>query len=112
MGHHEQVHDNQEKQLQGCIVDVIIPINPVCVFFDPAIPTSSFDYIVFYTYFCSFLFLFRVIHQCMPSDMIFPLTHIIIYSIAQRLSRVGYFQTEAAAVNGRLAQNCVYTVAH
>ena len=28
---------------------MIIPINLVCVLFDPAIPTSSFDFIVFYT---------------------------------------------------------------
>ena len=32
---------------EGCIVDVIIPTNLVCVPFDPAIPTSSFNFIVF-----------------------------------------------------------------
>ena len=32
-------------------MDVIIPTNLVCVLFDPAIPTSSFNYIVFYTCF-------------------------------------------------------------
>ena len=45
MGHHQQVHDNREKQVQECIVDVIIPTN-LCILFDPAIPTSSFNYIV------------------------------------------------------------------
>ena len=34
-----------KKQAQGCIVDVIIPTNFVCVRFDPAIPT--FNYIIF-----------------------------------------------------------------
>ena len=28
-------------------MDVVIPTNLVCVLFDPAIPTSSFNYIVF-----------------------------------------------------------------
>ena len=32
-------------------MDVIIPTNLVCVLFDPAIPTSSFNYIVFYACF-------------------------------------------------------------
>ena len=41
MGHHQQVHDNREKQVQGCMVDVIIPINLVCVHFDPPIHISS-----------------------------------------------------------------------
>ena len=39
MDHHQQVHDNREKQVEGCIVDVIIPINLVCVLFGPDIPT-------------------------------------------------------------------------
>ena len=30
-------------------MNVIITINLVCVLFDPAIPTSSFNFIVFYT---------------------------------------------------------------
>ena len=30
-------------------MDVIIPTNLVCVLFDPFIPTSSFNFIVFYT---------------------------------------------------------------
>ena len=47
---------------------------------------SSFNYIVFYACFCSF---FRIIHASTPSDIVFPLTHV---------HRVGYFQTEAAAV--------------
>ena len=46
MGHHQLAHDSREKQAQGCMVDVIIPTNLVCVLFDPAIPTSSFNYIV------------------------------------------------------------------
>ena len=58
-------------------MDVIIPTNLVRVLFDPAIPTSSFNYIVFYTCFCSFLFLFRIIHASIPSDMVFPLTHVV-----------------------------------
>ena len=48
MGHHQQAHDNREKQAQGCIVDVIIPINLVCCTFGTAISTlSSFSFIVF-----------------------------------------------------------------
>ena len=43
---------------------MIIPTNLVCVLFGPPIPTLSFNFIVFYTCFCSFLFLFSVIHQC------------------------------------------------
>ena len=55
MGHHQQAHDNQEKQAQGCIVDVIIA-NLVRVLFDPAIPTSSFNlFNYFYTCYYSFL---------------------------------------------------------
>ena len=81
-------------------MDATIPTNLVCVLFDPAIPTSSFNYIVFYACFCSFLFLFRIIHASITSDMVFPLTHVVGY--------IGYFQTEAAAVNGCLANNCVY----
>ena len=44
------VHDNQEKQVYGCIVDVIIPTNLVYVLFDPAIPTSSFNFIQLFLY--------------------------------------------------------------
>ena len=36
-GHHQQARDNQEMQVYGCIVDVIIPTNLVCVRFGPAI---------------------------------------------------------------------------
>ena len=42
----------------------------------------------------------------MPSDMIFPLTHIA----TQRLSRVGYFLTDAVINNRRLAHNCDYMI--
>ena len=51
-----------KKQAQGCIVDMIIPTNLVCILFSPPIPTSPFNFIVFYTCFCSFLFLFSVIY--------------------------------------------------
>ena len=53
-------------------MDVIIPTNLVGVPFDPAIPTSSFNYIVFlYLFLLFFLFFFsRIIHASMPSDMI------------------------------------------
>ena len=50
MGHHQQVHDNREKQAYGRIVDVIIPTNLVCVLVDPAITTSPLYFIVFYAY--------------------------------------------------------------
>ena len=49
MDHCQQAHDNREKQVQGCVVDVIIPTNLVCVLFGPPIPISSFSFIVFYT---------------------------------------------------------------
>ena len=51
MGHHQQAYDNQKKQVQGCKVNVIITTNLICVLFEPAIPTSSFNFIVFYTYY-------------------------------------------------------------
>ena len=40
---------NRKKQAQGCIVDMIIPTNLVCILFGPPIPTSPFNFIVFYT---------------------------------------------------------------
>ena len=41
-------------------MDVIIPINLVCVLFDPAIPTLSFNlFNCFYTCFCSFFYCFQ-----------------------------------------------------
>ena len=39
----------KKKQALGCIVDMIIPINLVCILFGPTIPTSPFNFIVFYT---------------------------------------------------------------
>ena len=40
----------KSKRRDVYIVDVIIPTNLICVFFDPAISTSSFNYIVLYTF--------------------------------------------------------------
>ena len=40
-------------------MDVIIPTDLVCVLFDPAIPTSSFNYIVFlYLYKCTCMYIY------------------------------------------------------
>ena len=50
MGYHQQAHYNQEKQAQRHVVESGIPTNLVCVIIDPAIPTSSFNFIVLYTY--------------------------------------------------------------
>ena len=36
--------------MYGCIVDVIIPTSLVYVLFDPAIPTSSFNFIQLFLY--------------------------------------------------------------
>ena len=57
------MHNNREKQAKGCIAesDAYTPYqeynyytlaltNLICVLFDPAIPTSSFNFIVFYIY--------------------------------------------------------------
>ena len=51
-----------KKQAQGCI---IVAISLVCVLFDPAIPTSFFNFIQLFLYL--FLFFFNalsVIYQC------------------------------------------------
>ena len=45
-----------QKQVYGYIVDMIIPTNLVYVLFDPAIPTSSFNYIQLFLIFVSVLF--------------------------------------------------------
>ena len=50
MNHRQQAHNNCEKQVWGCKVDVIIPTNLVYVHFGPPIPTSSFNFMVFYTF--------------------------------------------------------------
>ena len=49
MGHHQHVHDNRKKASVGMYskINVIISTNFICVLFDPTIPTSSFNFIVF-----------------------------------------------------------------
>ena len=51
MNHRQQAYGshNRKKQALGCIVDMIIPTNLVCILFGPPIPTSPFNFIVFYT---------------------------------------------------------------
>ena len=53
MNYRQQVYGshNRKKQALGCIVDMIIPTNFVCILFGPPIPTSPFNFIVFYTCF-------------------------------------------------------------
>ena len=46
-----------QKASVGMYSRCLFLTNLVCVLFDPAIPTSSFNFIVFYTCFCSFLLL-------------------------------------------------------
>ena len=41
------IHNNRKKQVKGCIADAYpLQLNLVGVLFDPAIPTSSFNFIV------------------------------------------------------------------
>ena len=47
MGHHRQVHDKRKASV-GMYSGCDYPTNLVFVYIDPAIPTSSFNYIVFY----------------------------------------------------------------
>ena len=41
--------------------NVIIPTNLVCVFFDPAIPTSSINFIQLFLYLFLFVFLLHIV---------------------------------------------------
>ena len=79
-------------KLQQCTKSKSIDARGVC-----ALQSSSLCLFLFF-----FLFLFHHdMHQC-------HLTWFPINSGTQRLSRVGYFQTEATAVNGCLTHNCIY----
>ena len=50
-----------QKASVGMYSRCLCLISLVCVLFDPAIPTSSFNFIVFYTCFCSFFIALSII---------------------------------------------------
>ena len=57
--------DTQKSKRRDVIVNMTIPTNLVRVLFDPAIPTSSFNFIQLFLYLFLFVFIaLSVIHQC------------------------------------------------
>ena len=51
-----------KKQVWGCVVNVIIPTNLIYVLFDPAIPTSLFNFIWLSLYLFLFFIALSIIH--------------------------------------------------